>query len=504
MSIFEDNCQFLEEYLPYGADLVSKLRAVAKDSFHFEGAGESLNLTRDGKKVYAGGILEYAKQDVTKYLNDPTRFYIMTPIVQIEKGKIASRFREALYEHVGDWGYHETPTSDAGYAVVFGLGVGAHLNFLASYLPVEHFIFAESDLVQFRACCDVFSWRQFITHLENSGKKVSLYVTSFSEQLGNAVMNEMRDEFHVFLDGSYFYQHSVDPDGSLAKARLAFDQTLVTLEYSMGFFEDECLMFKNTMANLANVDFHLMPKTPFDKAGLPAMIVGSGPSVDGAIDTIRNNADKALLFSGGTSYSVLKRNGITPDFHTQYENDVVNYDVVTSFAKDFTFDDTYLIAPMTIDPRIPPFFKGVLFYFRDSLSPTMLLANDEQIMTQSGPTVSNLGCRSAISMGAEALILFGVDLGGPSEEDHHSKDTIYIYEKDIVAEHSGELLGDLPDTTPQRIPVAGTYCDTVYTNRIFMQAKMYFEGLFQAFSHVPVFNCSIGAKIIGVSNVLPE
>lgn len=506
MALFDENCQFLEEFLPYGKALVQNIKNVTDEAYKLEGkySVDTLNLKREGRNIYENGALNYAIQETTNYLNNPTRFYITKPIVGIERGKIASRFRKHLYDHVGGWSYFDKPSVDAGYGIIFGLGLGTHIDFLAKYLPVEHFVLAETDLVQFAASCKVYSWKRLISNLHDMGKKVSLYVVENPDHLGNIVMNEMRDENHVFLDGSYFYQHGVDFDGSLKRARRTFDEALVTLEYSMGFFEDECLMFKNTMANLAKSDFYLIPKKPLEKAGLPAIVAGSGPSIDGAINSIKANEHKAILFSGGTSYSVLKRNGITPDFHTQYENDIVNYDVIKSFAKDFSFKDTYLVAPMTVDPRIPPYFKGVLFYFRDALSPTMLLASDDQIVTQSGPTVSNLGCRAALSMGAETLILFGVDLGGPSEEEHHSKDTIYIYEKDTVTEFSGHVLGALPDSTPQKIPVAGNHHEIVYTNRIFMQARMYFESMFLGHNHVPVYNCSNGVRIEGVIDMLPE
>lgn len=503
MNLFQDNCDFFQDYLSYGESLVQTLNSVPDDCWEFSDkeSVDRINLWREGKEIYLDGALEFAKLEVTHYLENPSRHFSMKPIVEIEEGKTASRFRKELYEQVGDWNYYEEPTSDAGYAVIFGLGIGLHLNFLVQYLPVDHFIFCESDLVQFRASCDVFSWRQFISTLEKAGKKVSFLVTGMTNHLGNAAMNMMRDEFHVNLDGSYFYQHGVDMDGSLIQTRKTFEESLSTLEYSMGFFEDECLMFKNTMANLARHDFYLMPKAPKTKIDIPAMIIGSGPSVDEAIEAVKQNEKNAILFSGGTSYSILKRNGMTSDFHTLYENDSLNYDVMKDFADTYSFEDTYLIAPMTIDPRIPPFFKHVIFYFRDSLSPTLLLAEDEQIVSASGPTVSNVACRAAFSLGAESLALFGVDLGGTSEEDHHSKDTIYHLNKGRIGEDSGRQFDELER---QLIPVQGTYHKTVYTNRLLMQARMFFESMFFDFKHVPVVNCSNGAKIQGVHDILPS
>ncbi len=502
MSLFLDNCQFLTGYLPYGGDLVRDLKSVPDQAWKIDNLNDPdyINLCRDGKLVYQNGAMDFAKQEVTAYLNDPARYYIMRPIVEIEEGKTASRFRKKLYEKVGDWEYFPEPTSDAGYAVIFGLGLGLHLSFLVQYLPVDHFIFCESDLVQFRACCEVYSFRELITMLEGAGKKVSLLVTDMVSHLGNAAMNEMRNEFHVSLDGSYVYQHSIDLDGSLEKARNYFNESLSTLEYSTGFFEDECLMFKNTLENLSKHDFHLMPKTPVKQLGLPALVVGSGPSVDDAIDILKKNENNAILFSGGTSYTILKRNGMTPDFHTLYENDALNYDVMKDFSEKFPFEDTCLIAPMTIDPRTASFFKSVIFYFRDSLSPTLLLSESDQVVTSTGPTVSNVACRASISMGVDSISMFGIDLGGPSEEEHHSKDTIYHFDKGRIGEDSGRQFDELDR---QLIPIQGTYHDVIYTNRLLMQARMYFESMFLEFSQMPVNNCSDGAKIAGVHDVRP-
>ncbi|MDX1738310.1 MAG: hypothetical protein R3261_08730, partial [Alphaproteobacteria bacterium] len=105
---------------------------------------------------------------------------------------------------------------------------------------------------------------------------------------------------------------------------------------------------------------------------------------------------------------------------------------------------------------------------------------------------------------ARALILFGLDLGSADPDNHHSKDTVYHFAGDDVGEESGVIWKNVPSKTPNVIPVEGAFKDVIYTNRVFLQAKLYFDHLFSYYSGVTIINCSDGVKLAGVTDVEAE
>ena len=283
--LFEDNCAFFLDRLQNGKGVVSALQNHASDDIELTGQGdiETLNISLCGKALYDGGAFDHAKAEVTSYLNKPVRYEILKPSPGFGKGGIASRFREDFFSQLSGFSFYEEPTSQGGYAVIFGVGLGFHLNYLAQYLPVKVFVFNECDFDILRKNWEIFPWREFVHSLENRGIKV---VFNFYEKPGfggAGTMSIMRDENHVFLDGSYLYQHGIDPKGVNQTCFDEFAKARNTLEYSMGFFEDEFLMIKNAMANLMTYDFHLMPAKADMDWGVPAVVVGSGPSVDNSM-----------------------------------------------------------------------------------------------------------------------------------------------------------------------------------------------------------------------------
>src|SRR3546814_12104056 len=86
-----------------------------------------------------------------------------------------------------------------------------------------------------------------------------------------------------------------------------------------GYFADERLMIENSVANLA--DGFWMVEGAFQPVhDLPAFVVGSGPSLDAALDALRAWQEHGVIFSAGSALQTLLANGIVPDFQVEKEN----------------------------------------------------------------------------------------------------------------------------------------------------------------------------------------
>ena len=88
-----------------------------------------------------------------------------------------------------------------------------------------------------------------------------------------------------------------------------------------GFFEDEIIGVSHTLANL-NAKFPVLKKPELVKNSLndyPVFIVANGPSLDDAIEFLKNNQDNIIIISCGTALRALLSNNIKPDIHIEME-----------------------------------------------------------------------------------------------------------------------------------------------------------------------------------------
>ncbi|RED54097.1 motility associated factor glycosyltransferase family protein [Aestuariispira insulae] len=504
-SLYDSNLDVIKEKEADGRRLAARFRNFRPTDFSLVGEAEAgtLNLVRAGVPFYQPDALTSAAVQVDEYLQSPERYMLDRPSARQDPGTVHSDFRKALYGALDGWELSAEPSSDAGYLVSFGAGSGIAALLLLDRLDVRNLVLVETDPDRLWACLNILPFDGLFQKLEARGGTVRIILEEDPEAAANWALQALRGVDHTLVDGSYIFRER-DGDDLIDQAGDHFRVNLTTLAASMGFFEDECLMFANTVANLKRHHFRLMGPSAVSPKTIPALIVGSGPSIDQSIDSIQRNADKTIVISGGTAITIMKRNGIEPDFHTQFENVAMNVDVLEAIEEEVGLKNTILIAPTTVDPRIPGLFKETIFYFRDSLCPTKLFVEMADMVPLSGPTVTNLACRAGISFGITEFLLYGIDLGGPNPETHHSKDSIYEYSKNRMLEATGQTMQEVALADPQNIPVAGNRRDRVYTSRIMILARMFFEKLFTSSNHLKVYNCSDGVRILGTQPVDPK
>ena len=178
------------------------------------------------------------------------------------------------------------------------------------------------------------------------------------------------------------------------------------------------------------------------------------------------------------------------------ENTTNIFDGLSQTAARHDLSGIRLIASTSVDPRVPPMFDDVIYFFRDTISSTRAFAGDHQPMAYAVPSVTNLASRSAIALGYPQHCLFGIDLGSRRPEQHHSAHSIYTL-SDKPSWNRGN------DMDPLAIPVAGARGGTVYSIASFMLIRSYFEQLFLSFPQCQFINCSDGAAIAGTTVMDP-
>ncbi|MFA5519471.1 MAG: 6-hydroxymethylpterin diphosphokinase MptE-like protein, partial [Spirochaetota bacterium] len=150
--------------------------------------------------------------------------------------------------------------------------------------------------------------------------------------------------------------------------------------------------------------------------GIPAIVVGAGPSLIKSLDFIRENMHRALIVAVDTSYKILLDNGIVPHFCIAVDPQIIN----ARYLEGTGETTTVLVADPTVHPSIPRFFKGpmvmtgVAFDMMKWIESALLLRGE----LAHGGSVSTNAYDFARQTGASPVILVGQDLSFTSGLAH--------------------------------------------------------------------------------------
>ncbi|WP_425406892.1 motility associated factor glycosyltransferase family protein [Hwanghaeella sp.] len=478
--------------------IIDAVAAGEGGSYRLQGSAArgDLNLCdMNGNPLYRPDALTAAYTQVEDFLRNPTRHLIQPPQPSPMRTLIADRFIGDIYDSVGNKTVGPVPTQDAGGFVCFGLGLGIFLPLVLEAFETRDLIIYETDPNLIYWSLHALPWAGIFRAVEARGGTVTLVANGDPDGAASEIIFALRGANAALVDGSYFMTHLDAPHNRAVRDRVAARSKL--LEVSSGFLEDEILMFRNTLDNLKRYDWKLFRDGPKGGLSAPALIVGSGPSVDRAIPLIKQLADRALVFSGGSSLRVLLRHGIVPDFHCELENTTDMADMLAATRSDHDFSDTVLIGGNPIDPRIGEMFRRRLMYFRPATTGARVFSPDAPALQLAAPTAINTAARAAIGFGVTDIWLFGLDLGAREPDRHHSKDSQY-YATDDPYWQGGTGMEAID------VPAEANFGGTAYTTPSFQYAQMFFTRLFADAPQCRVLNFSDGVALPGARPARPE
>ena len=441
-------------------------------------------------RLYRDDGRAVAESQVLSYLEKPLRFFLVN-LSGCNGGTWLSRqLTLFLTKECEDLGLEiksldVKPSYHGSYLVVLGVGLGFHLKKLISETNVRHVFLVEPTPEFLRHSLASIDWEYILTDGEARGITFSLSISSRPDRIVTEIQRMFINEGVSFIDGAFVFLHY--PLWALKEARERLADDLQVMYLSRGFYEDELIMMTNATTNMMNYRYHLMDGKLRPKRNEPVFIVGSGPSIDNSLQYIKRWRDRVILFSCGTGLRVCLKNGIIPDFHCEIENVPEVYDVALATSNEFDLSGITLIASITVDTRMAALFDHTYFFFRDSVSSTRVLANDQLMILGISPTVANTALRSATCLGFTNLYLFGIDCGTKNEDNKHSRDSIYHTlgsMKDADNNHK------FPDTC------IGNFGGTVQTHWIFHFSKFMLSAFIKAY-RIKAYNCSDGASIDG-------
>jgi hypothetical protein len=280
------------------------------------------------------------------------------------------------------------------------------------------------------------------------------------------------------------YLHLNDPILKVAYNEFQSERT-ANLASFIGFITDEYNMMKNSFRNLRSGTKRMLRKAT-TTTSTPAVIVGSGPSLEQNLEHLKRVRDSVIIISSGSNLRVLLENGIRPDFHCNLERArsiLTRHEELIADGYGDDLKKIYAVMTTTIWPGIDAYFRDAIYFFRPALSPVGVFCEDaDQILNNEGPQVTNTAFAIAKRIGVREIYLLGVDLGAVDPDQPRA---------------TAAWQGIRPRYLT--MPVRGNFGRTVFTDMALLQQRDTLQQQIAKINAVDgrVYNLSNGVRIEG-------
>ena len=492
--LFTKNMTYFRLAFPEVAEILATCRLDPRRLFPVGDDDWDL-LLDDLSRLYGCGSREHARAQAEAFWADvePHRLTYPPPR-NLDVDKMANEFVTTCLRQAVEAGvqfYQNRCDNSAANVIVYGVGLGQHLSDLVTRSECESVMLIEPEVDFFFCSLFTFNWGVFVESVRARGGEVAILLAHDPSATAFTIMSWLNNRYPSLIDGTLFYGHYDSEVFGEIRRQFAEVYSIQAI-MGLGFVEDELCMINNTVRNLEHFEGPVFRRNAPARQ-LPAFIVGSGPSLDRSIETVRRYRDRALIISCGTALEVMLQQGVVPDIHTALENVPEAYDSLARCAAGHDIGKIMLIASTTVDPRIPSLFDTTIFFVRGGVASYPLFTlGEDTILHNVAPMVSNLALTFAREAGCRRIHLFGIDLGSPDAAMHHSKDSPYMQ-------------GDLDYVAQNKYEMEGNFGGTMLGSFIHVQSRTMKElEISEHGQGVAYFNCSDGVKIKGMLPLRPE
>lgn len=227
--------------------------------------------------------------------------------------------------------------------------------------------------------------------------------------------------------------------------------------------------------------------------GIPAILIGGGPSLDKNINILAEAHDKAIILAVDSTFPALVAHNITPHFLSAIDPDEVIFEKVADYCGHAS--ETSLLCLSHVTPNVPKTFpaKQVFWCYASSPLETWINASlGGTITTGDVQTVAHLNLAVAILMGCSPIIFIGQDLAYPTDKSHAAHT--------VLTSH--ELMEERLKKTDDMLWVKGNNGEQVPTDRALRGMALHFEEIIKTHPNRYI-NATEGGAYIEGTEVMP-
>ncbi len=218
-----------------------------------------------------------------------------------------------------------------------------------------------------------------------------------------------------------------------------------------------------------------------------AIIVSTGPSLTKQLPLLKKYASKATIFCADSSYPILAKHNIKPDYVCMLERDEIVAEFFNNDFGEFDKDIIFLVASLVHKKTISYLEKNQRKYILIIKGQPFAryLELDDYGYINAGMSVSHMAYELAENLGHENIILIGQDLAYAKDGQTHSQGFIH------ANLHNGDYERDLDKFSTTAYGGNGK----VQSSEIWTLFRQIFEN-FIAFSKSKTYNCTEGGARI--------
>lgn len=484
----------LNAFKRYYGSLHAKLAAIQQPqtTLVFGDDGEP-DIEFRGGRLYGRGGRSYAEAQVARYWSAQDRVALVPPQSSM-LDQVGGAFVYKVLRRAVDAGIEfsaQLPRRDSFFLVVFGVGLGFHIDLLLKETRSKAVLLIEPNIEFLYQSLFVYDWAALFEQFEERERRLLFCVTNNHDRMEAEIRNFIRMTGVGFFDSTHIFAHYKNSAMEVAHNEVRKDASVFLT--GLGFLEDEIDMIRQSFDNLNGYEGRTFRKSTA-WCGLPAFVVGCGPSLDKGLEVIKKNRDKAIIISCGTTLGVLLANGIVPDFQVEMENVEVVRDLMKDRAAQYDLSDVCLVASTTIVPGVTALFKKNVLFFRHSLASYRIFnMGAASGLSEVGPTVTNAGVAFAQEIGCTELYFFGIDFGSIRADRHHADGSDY-----------GEG-ARFENTNIWEIQRPANFGGVAHTHHLFLWARTTVEqSILRYKAGRTYYNCSDGLAIDGAKPKLPK
>lgn len=380
--------------------------------------------------------------------------------------------------------------SEWNFAVVFGMGLGYHLDELLIQRPECRIVVIEPRADVFCAAMALKDQRRLLSHpyLE---LVVAEDPVAAAGGLFRSYLQELLADAPVFVwpaAGRYAAEYLKTLESQFVSLVRAFRSDVATrrrfhLQWLNNFFSN----VRTAVADpgVSALKGHL--------ANRPAIIVAAGPSLEKNVPLLADAQGKTVIIAAGSAINPLLKNGIEPDLLVSFDAGEANY----RHFENLHTPNLPLVYIPTIFPQILEEYKGPRFTAGMAGFPFVGWLFDEvgedKGLLDNGPSVANVSWHLANVLGLNPIILIGQDLAFTDGKSHAAG-----------AVHAKTVDLESGDSQSRYITTEGIDGSTVTTSVPMYSMKVWFEQRLRNAhpGHVTIDATEGGAKIAG-TEIMP-
>ncbi len=224
-------------------------------------------------------------------------------------------------------------------------------------------------------------------------------------------------------------------------------------------------------------------------AGVPAILVAGGPSLDKNIHLLKQVQEKALIIAVDTVLPALLENNVHPHFVTCIDPNDLTYEKFADLVPQIK--DIALVCASWVNTKTPKVFPADQIFWTFTSKPVEAWLNSllgGKLLTGGASTVAHLNLIAAHMLECNPIIFMGQDLAYPnSASASHAKGTVLqgTAPTNVIINHvQGET-------------VTGINGEILRTNRSFLSMKEFFESAISKSEKTHINATQGGANIEG-------